>query len=64
LQYNQHEASGTPLLHTFLDPELKMLPKRQRRFKANRSMRDVEPSVNLRLKTLDNIEIETEEDEE
>ena len=30
-------------------------------FRANRSMRDVEPSVNLWVKTLDNIEVEDEE---
>jgi hypothetical protein len=63
LQYNISEAGGAkPLLRTFLDPELKSLPRRHRLFRANRSMRDVEPSVNLRLKTLDGFDV-TEEDE-
>jgi superfamily II DNA/RNA helicase len=63
LQYNTSEAGGAkPLLRTFLDPELKSLPRRHRLFRANRSMRDVEPSVNLRLKTLDGFDV-TEEEE-
>lgn len=63
LQYNPSEAGAArPLLHTFLDPELKMLPARQKQFRANRSMRDVEPSVNLWLKTLDNVDIEEDEE--
>jgi hypothetical protein len=64
LQYNQYEAGGAkPLLHHFLDPDLKMLPKRHRKFRANRSLRDVEPSVNLWLKTMDGIELEAPEDQ-
>jgi hypothetical protein len=64
LQYNQYEAGGAkPLLHNFLDPELKSLPARHRKFRANRSLRDVEPSVNLWLKTMDGIELESPEDE-
>ena len=35
------------MLHEFLDPELKTMPPRHKKFRANRSMRDVEPSVNL-----------------
>jgi hypothetical protein len=49
------------LLHDFLDPELKTMHSRHKKFRANRSMRDVEPSVNLWLRTMDNIEIEQEE---
>jgi hypothetical protein len=49
------------LLHEFLDPELKMMHPRHKKFRANRSMRDVEPSVNLWLRTMDNVEIEPEE---
>ena len=65
LQYNQYEAGGAkPLLHHFLDPELKKLPARHRKFRANRSLRDVEPSVNLWLKTMDGIAIESPEDEQ
>jgi len=64
LQYNQYEAGGAkPLLHHFLDTELKKLPARHRKFRANRSLRDVEPSVNLWLKTMDGIELESPEDE-
>jgi hypothetical protein len=64
LQYNQYEAGAAkPLLHHFLDPDLKKLPARHRKFRANRSLRDVEPSVNLWLKTMDGIELETPEEE-
>jgi hypothetical protein len=64
LQYNPNEEGGAkPLLHHFLDPELKKLPARHRKFRANRSLRDVEPSVNLWLKTMDGIELEPPEDE-
>lgn len=64
LQYNQYEEGGAkPLLHHFLDPELKNLPARHRKFRANRSLRDVEPSVNLWLKTMDGIELESPEDQ-
>lgn len=61
LQYQQEEGSARPLLYQFLDPELKKLPLRHQKFRANRSMRDVEPSVNLWVRTLDNIEVEDEE---
>lgn len=39
--------SGEKLLHDPLDPALKTATEREKRFKAARSMRDVEPSVNL-----------------
>jgi hypothetical protein len=49
LQY-QHEVGGSArLLYEFLNPDAPPAWK----FRANRSMRDVEPSVNLWLKTLD-----------
>jgi hypothetical protein len=65
LQYNQHEAGGAkPLLHDFLDPDLKSLPQRFRLFRANRSLRDVEPSVNLWLKNMEGIELDPPEDEQ
>ena len=44
----------------FLDPELKTVHPRHKKFRANRSMRDVEPSVNLWLRTMDDVEIEPE----
>jgi hypothetical protein len=64
LQYNPAEAGAAkPLLHDFLDPELKLMHPRHKNFRANRSMRDVEPSVNLWLRTMDNVEIEQEDEE-
>jgi hypothetical protein len=64
LQYQQYEVGAAkPLLHDFLDDELKTLAREHQNFKANRSMRDVEPSVNIWLRKLDNSEVE-EEDEE
>ncbi len=61
LQYQQEEGAARPLLYTFLDPELKKLNGRHRKFRANRSMRDVEPSVNLWVRTLDNVDVENDE---
>jgi hypothetical protein len=64
LQYNQYEAGGAkPLLHHFLDPDLTTLPARHRKFRANRSLRDVEPSVNLWLKNMEGLALESPEDE-
>jgi hypothetical protein len=62
LQYQTEVGSSRRLLYEFLAPELKTLPRRHAKFRANRSMRDVEPSVNLLLKTLDGIDIEGEEE--
>ena len=63
LQYQMEVGSAQRLLYEFLNPELKNLPPQhpKMKFRANRSMRDVEPSVNLWLKTLDGIEIEEED---
>lgn len=48
LRYQQHEGgSGPRLLFDPLDPELERQSEHGRRFKAHRSLRDVEPSVNL-----------------
>ena len=59
LKYQTHEGGqGKALLHDFLDPELKNLGPRHQRFKAARSMRDVEPSVNVRVWNFDNMEVE------
>ena len=64
LQYQQRRSGpAKPLLYEFLDPDLKTLPPRHRKFRANRSMRDVEPSVNLWVKTLDNAWTELEDEE-
>ena len=61
LQYQVEVGAAQRLLYEFLNPELKTLPPWQQKFRANRSMRDVEPSVNLWVKTLDGIEIEEDE---
>lgn len=60
LQYQVESGSAQRLLYDFLDPELATLPPRRKRFRANRSLRDVEPAVNLWLKTLDGIDVEEE----
>lgn len=43
--------SGRPLLREMLDPELPRLPIDERRFRAARSLRDVEPPVLVRVLT-------------
>ena len=58
LQYQVETGGAQRLLYAFLDLEQKKKPAIYHEFRANRSMRDVEPSVNLWLRTLDNIEIE------
>jgi len=63
LQYNPNEAGGAKqLLYDFLDPELKNLQPThvKMKFRANRSLRDVEESVNIWVKTLDNVDVEDE----
>lgn len=62
LQYQTEVGGAQRLLYEFLNTELKSLPHRHKKFRANRSMRDVEPSVNLWLKTIDGVEIENEEE--
>jgi hypothetical protein len=37
------------------------LPREFRKFRTQRSMRDVEPSVNLFVKTLDGFDVDVEE---
>lgn len=65
LRYQKYEEGDGPvLLHTPLDPDLANLNADGRKFKAPRSLRDVEPSVNLWLKRLDNAEVEIEPDNE
>ena len=63
LQYQTETGGAQRLLYEFLNPELKTLPLRHKKFRANRSMRDVEPSVNLWLKTIDGVDIEGEEED-
>jgi len=53
-QYQKWELpSAQRLLYDMLDPELQSAPPTQQRFRANRSMRDVEPSVELDIRNLD-----------
>jgi len=52
LQYQREEKGPRCLLHEFLHPDLENLPDVFRVFRANRSMRDVEPSVDLFTKRL------------
>jgi hypothetical protein len=61
LQYQEHEATGPHLLYDPLDPELQVLTAGPRKFKAHRSLRDVEPSVPLWVKRLDGVEIPPED---
>lgn len=62
LQYQKEEGTYPPLLYYPLDPELERQTKRVQKFKAHRSLRDVEPAVNLWVRTPDGqLEEETEE---
>jgi hypothetical protein len=60
LQYQKETGEAQRLLHEFLSPDLKQQPPRFQKFRANRSMRDVEPSVKLWLKTIDGVDLEEE----
>jgi hypothetical protein len=62
LQYQREEGGAQRLLYEFLNPELAQQPPNFRKFRANRSLRDVEPSVNLWLRNLDNIELDNNEE--
>jgi len=66
LQYQQEEGGAPPLLFDPLDPELAEQPGgvNQYKFKAHRSLRGVEPNVNLWVKHLNGMEVEAEEIEE
>ena len=62
LQYQNEVGAAKRLLYPFLDPELEQVSQRFRKFRANRSMRDVEPEVNLWLRSLNNVSLEGGED--
>ena len=65
LQYNRSEVGAAqPLLREILDPDLASLPRVHWKFRANRSMRDVEPSVNVLMRTLDRPDDDVELPEE
>src|SRR5213075_1142825 len=52
IQYGTELRNQPALLHSFLDETLAALPDDYWKFRANRSMRDVEPSVELFPETL------------
>jgi Helicase conserved C-terminal domain len=52
LQYGTELENQPPLLHSFLENELPAPREQTRLFRSNRSMRDVEPAVNLLPKKL------------
>ena len=57
MQYQKYELKQPkPLLREILDKDFKS--ERHRKFRANRSLRDVEPEVNLFLKDLSGMEVE------
>jgi hypothetical protein len=62
LEYQAEQGGAKRLLYEFLHPELRELARQPWRFRANRSMRDVEASVNLRVRTLDDRELEPEDE--
>ena len=63
LQYQIEVGGAQRLLYEFLSAEIKNLPSQhpKMKFRANRSMRDVEPSVNLWLKTMDGGTVEEDD---
>lgn len=58
LQYGREEGVAKPLLFDPLDPELASQTQDARKFRAQRSLRDVEPSVDLWVRRLDGVEVE------
>jgi hypothetical protein len=61
LQYQREVGEAPPLLFDPLDPDLEKQPAVARKFKAQRSLRDVEPTVNLWVHNPDGFEVEEEE---
>jgi hypothetical protein len=61
LQYG-HEESAPALLKDPLDPAFPTLPAHERKFRAQRSLRDVEASVPLWVKRLDMSDVPAEEE--
>jgi len=60
VQYQDYELkSAKPLLRNMLDTEFESV--HHRKFRANRSLRDVEPEVNLFLKDLSGVQVEDSE---
>jgi hypothetical protein len=63
MQYQREVGAATRLLYEFLNPALETVAPVYRNFRANRSMRDVEPNVNLWVQTLEKEPMSLEEDE-
>ena len=56
LKYNEHEGFGVSARHLLFDPldsELDRLPAAFRKFRAQRSLRDVEPSTGIWVRRAD-----------
>ena len=62
LQYQQEVGAAQRLLYEPLHKDVASLSLDRKKFRANRSMRDVEASVNLWTRTLDNQLVEDDED--
>ncbi|HMV68012.1 MAG TPA: helicase-related protein, partial [Myxococcota bacterium] len=60
LQYQAEVGKAPPLLFDPLDPELAKQTKEAQQFKANRSLRDVEPTVSLWLRNPDGAIVDEE----
>ena len=58
LQYQREVGVAPPLLFSPLDPDLARQPQEARKFVAHRSLRDVEPTVNLWLRNPEGVEVE------
>lgn len=61
LQYQKEAGNAPPLLYDPTDPELERIKPAYRKFKAQRSLRDVEKTVNLWIRNPDGIEVVEEE---
>ena len=64
LQYQQEAGTDRPLLHQPGDPELDKLPAEFRKFTAARSLRDVEPAVDLWIRNPDGFLVEGDVEEQ
>lgn len=62
LQYSSEEPGQPNLIFEPLDPFLDQQPAGARKFKTPRSLRDVEPSVNLWVKNMDDTVVEGDEE--
>ncbi len=63
LQYARETGGAPPLLYQPTDPELQKKPPQVRKFKAARSLRDVEPTVNLWVRNPDGLLVDTKDEE-